>query len=98
MLGDGSELGLRLKFVTEPSPMGTAGAYKFAAGSVRQTTVVFNGDILTAVDVAQVIETHRANKAEATILLAPVEDASKYGLVEFGDKGEGIRFLEKPSA
>src|SRR4030095_8030953 len=41
MLGDGSELGLRLKFVTEPSPMGTAGAYKFAAGSRRQTTVVF---------------------------------------------------------
>lgn len=97
VLGDGSDLGLRLRFITEPSPMGTAGAYKFAAGDLRDTTVVFNGDILTDVDLKSVIETHRSNKAEATILLAPVEDASKFGLVEFGAKGEVIGFLEKPS-
>ena len=97
VLGDGSDLGVSLRFLTESSPMGTAGAYKFAAGSIRETTVVFNGDILTDVDVAKVVETHRSNKAEATILLAPVEDPSKFGVVEFGKKGEVLRFLEKPS-
>jgi NDP-sugar pyrophosphorylase family protein len=77
--------------------MGTAGAYKFAAGDTRETTVVFNGDIITDVDVAEVIAKHRERGAEATILLAPVEDPSKFGLVESGPNGEVIRFLEKPS-
>ncbi|MEO6335132.1 MAG: NDP-sugar synthase [Pyrinomonadaceae bacterium] len=97
MLGNGSEFGVNLRFVTEPSPMGTAGAYKFAAGAARETTVVFNGDIITDVDVANVIELHRKRAAEATILLTPVEDASKYGLVESGENGEVLGFIEKPS-
>src|SRR5688572_12246391 len=95
VLGDGSDMGVNLRFVTEPNPLGTAGAYKFAAESIRETTVVFNGDILTDVDVSSVIETHRANSADATILLAPVDDPSKFGLVETGAKGEVLRFLEK---
>jgi NDP-sugar pyrophosphorylase family protein len=98
LLGDGSELGVRLSFVTEPSPMGTGGAYKFAAGGSRETTVVFNGDILTDVDVTTVIETHRQNNAKITIMLAPVDDPSRFGLVETGTNGEVLRFLEKPSA
>jgi NDP-sugar pyrophosphorylase family protein len=97
ILGDGSDFGVNLRFLTEPSPMGTAGAYKFAAGAIRETTVVFNGDILTDVDVTHVVETHRRNAAEATILLTPVDDPSKFGLVESGADGEVIRFLEKPS-
>ena len=98
LLGDGSDFDVNLRYLTEPSPMGTAGAYKFAAGAIRETTVVFNGDILTDVNIADVIATHKANKAEATIVLAPVEDPSKFGLVETGKTGEVIRFLEKPSA
>lgn len=97
ILGDGSDFGVSLRFITEPSPMGTAGAYKYAAENVRETTVVFNGDIITDVDIAGVIDTHRNSGAEATILLTPVEDPSKFGLVEYGQKGEVIRFLEKPS-
>ncbi|MBA3353541.1 MAG: NDP-sugar synthase [Blastocatellia bacterium] len=97
VLGDGSELGITLRFLTEPSPMGTAGAYKFAAGSIRETTVVFNGDILTDLKIDDVIATHRSNHAQATIVLAPVEDPSKFGLVETGSAGEVSGFLEKPS-
>ena len=97
VLGDGSDLNVNLRFLTEPSPMGTAGAYKYASGAIRETTVVFNGDILTDLDLAVVIETHRARKADATILLTPVEDPSKFGLVESGPEGEVLRFLEKPS-
>jgi len=96
VLGDGSDLGVSLRYLTEPSPMGTAGAFKFAAGTIRETTVVFNGDILTGVDIAHVVETHKKNKADATLVLAPVEDPSKFGLVETGKKGEILRFLEKP--
>ena len=98
ILGDGSELGVNLRYLTESSPMGTAGAFKFAAGAIRETTVVFNGDILTDVDLANVIATHRDNKAAATIVLAPVDDPSRFGLVQTKKNGEIQRFLEKPSA
>jgi NDP-sugar pyrophosphorylase family protein len=97
VLGDGSDLGVKLRFLTEPSPMGTAGAYKFAAGSIRETTVVFNGDILTDVDIDRVIQTHRSREAEATIVLVPVDDPSKFGLVETSGDGDVLGFLEKPS-
>lgn len=97
VLGDGSDLGINLRFLTEPSPMGTAGAYKFAAGAIRETTVVFNGDILTDVEIGKLIDSHRSAHAEATIALVPVEDPSKFGLVETGPAGEVLGFLEKPS-
>lgn len=96
MLGDGSEYGVNLRFITEPSPMGTGGAYKFAADAIRETTVVFNGDILTDLNIAEVLQMHIAKKAEATITLVPVEDPSAYGLVETEPNGKVLRFREKP--
>lgn len=98
LLGDGSEFGVNLRFVTEPSPMGTGGAYKFAAESIRETTVVFNGDILTDVDVSGIIAFHREKQSEATLTLVPVENPSAYGLVESGKDGKIKSFLEKPPA
>src|SRR5438477_9132020 len=56
LLGSGTEFGVNLRYVTEPSPMGTGGAYKFAANTLRETTVVFNGDILTDLNIAKLIE------------------------------------------
>jgi NDP-sugar pyrophosphorylase family protein len=97
VMGDGSDYGVELRFITEPSPMGTGGAYKFAAEAVRETTVVFNGDVLTDIDLSTVIEQHRKNGAEATICLAPVDDPSAYGLVETAGDGRVLRFLEKPT-
>ena len=96
IMGDGSEFGVNLNFVTEPAPMGTGGAYKYAADSIRETTVVFNGDILTDLDIAEVIRFHKEKQAEATIVLTPVENPSAYGLVETETDGRVLRFREKP--
>src|SRR5215213_1358069 len=96
ILGDGSDFGVNLRFITEPSPMGTGGAYKFAAADIRETTVVFNGDILTDLDIAKVVEFHKSKRAAATIVLAPVENPSAYGLVETDREGKVLRFREKP--
>jgi NDP-sugar pyrophosphorylase family protein len=76
--------------------MGTGGAYRFAAESLTETTIVFNGDILTNLDITKVIELHRAKNAAATITLAPVDDPSRYGLVQTGPDSEVERFIEKP--
>ena len=97
ILGDGSDFGVNLRFVTEPAPMGTGGAYKFAAEDLRETTVVFNGDILTDIDISKVIEFHREKKAEATIVLTPVENPAAYGLVETEADGKVLKFREKPT-
>jgi len=95
-LGDGSNFGVKLKYMVEPQPMGTAGAYKFAEELIREPTVVFNGDILTDLDLKTVIRQHKERKAVATIVLTPVEDASAYGVVETEAEGRVCRFLEKP--
>ncbi|NOT49287.1 MAG: NDP-sugar synthase [Acidobacteria bacterium] len=97
LLGDGSEFGVRLRYVTEPTPMGTGGAYRFAADEIRETTIVLNGDILTDLDISDLIAFHRNQQAEATISLVRVEDPSTYGLVEIDPESRVKRFLEKPA-
>ena len=96
LLGSGAEYGVNLRYVTEPSPMGTGGAYKYAAHEIRETTVVFNGDVLTDLDVFKVIGFHQQKKADATIVLTPVENPAAYGLVESDEANRISRFLEKP--
>jgi mannose-1-phosphate guanylyltransferase len=63
---------------------------------IREPTVVFNGDILTDLDLERVIREHNERKAAATLVLAPVENPSAYGLVETEPDGRVRRFLEKP--
>jgi mannose-1-phosphate guanylyltransferase len=95
-LGDGSDYGVKIKYTVEQQPLGTAGAYKFAEELIRQTTVVFNGDVLTDLDLGAVIREHKERKATATIVLTPVDNPSAYGLVETEPDGRVRRFLEKP--
>jgi mannose-1-phosphate guanylyltransferase len=97
-LGGGSDFGVNLRYTVEPQPMGTAGAYKFAEDLIREPTVVFNGDILTDLDLKTVIRQHKERNALATIVLTPVENPSAYGVVETEDAGQVRRFLEKPGA
>jgi NDP-sugar pyrophosphorylase family protein len=96
-LGDGSDFGVKITYTVEPQPMGTAGAYKFAEDLIREPTVVFNGDIITDLDLSAVVRQHNERKATATIVLAPVENPSAYGLVETEEDGRVRRFLEKPN-
>ena len=97
-LGDGSDYGVKINYAVEPQPMGTAGAYKFAADLIHEPTVVFNGDIVTDLDLKAVIREHNERKALATVVLAPVENPSAYGVVETEPDGRVRRFLEKPGA
>jgi NDP-sugar pyrophosphorylase family protein len=97
IFGDGSESGLALRYVVEPTPLGTGGAVRYAGEALTESVVVFNGDVLTDVDLAAVIALHRRRKAKATIVLTPVDNPTAYGLVET-DAEDNVRcFLEKPS-
>jgi NDP-sugar pyrophosphorylase family protein len=97
LLGDDSALGIRIRYVVEPAPRGTAGAVRYAGDSLTESVVVINGDVLAEVDLAAVIRLHRARRAKATIVLTPVDNPTAYGLVETDDAGNIRRFLEKPN-
>ncbi len=69
---------------------------RYAAQGVRDTLVVFNGDVLTQVNLRGLIDFHRGRGARATIVLTPVENPRAYGLVETDAPGNILRFIEKP--
>src|ERR671938_1909388 len=96
IFGDGSNAGMALRYVVEPVPLGTAGAVRYAGDSLHESVVVFNGDVLTQVDLAAVLRLHRERRAKATIVLTPVDNPRAYGLVETDAQGSVSRFLEKP--
>src|SRR4249919_1858255 len=98
IFGDGGDTGLSIRYVVEPTPLGTGGAIRYAGEKLRESVVVFNGDVLTQVDLGAVIRLHRERKAKATIVLTPVANPTAYGLVETDVAGNITRFLEKPNA
>lgn len=97
VLGDGSAYGIRLRFVEEPDPRGTAGALKFAESMLDERFLMLNGDVLTDIDLTDQIAQHERTGATATLALVPVEDPSAYGLVHLNDDSSVRDFLEKPS-
>jgi NDP-sugar pyrophosphorylase family protein len=98
LFGDGADVGIKIRYVVEPAPLGTAGAVKYAGDNLTESVVVFNGDVLTEVDLGAVIRMHRERQARATIVLTPVDNPTAYGLVETDERGSIQRFVEKPNA
>jgi mannose-1-phosphate guanylyltransferase len=98
VLGDGSQYGIRLRFVEEPEPRGTAGALKFAESFLDERFLMLNGDVLTDIDLTAQIEQHERSNATGTLALVPVPDPTNYGLVRLGEENAVSGFLEKPSA
>jgi mannose-1-phosphate guanylyltransferase len=96
VLGDGAQFGLRLRYVEESEPLGTAGPLKLAAEHLEQRFIVCNGDILTDIDLHPQIAAHERTGARATLALVAVADPSAYGLVRTAPDGAVLEFLEKP--
>src|ERR1700759_2983900 len=98
VLGDGSAYGVRLRFVEEPDPRGTAGALKYASSMLDERFLMLNGDVLTDIDLTAQIAQHERTGAVGTLALAPVADPSAYGLVRLDADNAVREFVEKPSA
>jgi len=93
----GSRYGdLELEYRVEPSPLGTGGGIRFGADGLDSTFVALNGDVLHGAELGAMLEAHRARGAAGTILLVPVEDPSRYGLVRCDGDGRIRAFVEKP--
>ena len=95
--GDGSAFGIKIKYAVEEVALGTGGAIQNAASllSPADQVVIFNGDVLSAHDLAAQIKFHKEMQADVTLYLTQVADARAYGCVELlpGDRVKS--FLEK---
>ncbi|MCC3772562.1 sugar phosphate nucleotidyltransferase [Streptomyces sp. UNOC14_S4] len=98
--GDGSAHGLRLTYVTEEHPLGTGGAIRSAAsaltGGPHDPVLVFNGDILTGLDIRGLLRRHERARADVTLHLTRVADPRAFGLVPTASDGRVLAFTEKP--
>ena len=86
-----------VRFAVEDEPLGTAGAIRFAAEGIEERFVVCNGDVLTTLDVGELVRFHESSGAEATIALTEVDDSSAFGVVPTRADGEVVAFVEKPA-
>ena len=97
--GDGARFGVRVRYVTDPIPLGTAGAVANAVPAFDHPddVLVLNGDILTDLDLEAFRRAHVSAGAAGSIALTPVTDPSAYGLVRLREDRAVSEFLEKPS-
>jgi mannose-1-phosphate guanylyltransferase len=96
VLGDMHE-GLRLRYVIEEAPLGTAGPVRLALdeGVLAERLLVLNGDVLTDMDLTAELAQHERTGARATLALIAVEDTASYGVVPTDSEGRVEAFLEK---
>ncbi|MBD3388548.1 MAG: NTP transferase domain-containing protein [Candidatus Altiarchaeales archaeon] len=95
--GDGSHLGVDIQYVEEKEELGTAGPLRLAEKHLDGPFLMFNGDVLSDIDLSQLISFHTEQKATATIALTQVDDTSAFGVARL--TGHTIvGFIEKPKA
>lgn len=96
-IGDGSALGVSVKYAESEIPMGTAGQLKSAESLIDGPFVAMNGDIVTSLNIANLISTHKASGGIGTIALKKYEVKIPYGHITLNKNTSIQRFEEKPT-
>ena len=94
--GDGRDLGVRLHYIIEKEPLGTAGSVKSAAEKFQEDFLVISGDAYTDFDLTSLVEFHKSHGKLATIAATRVKDPSEYGVMLLNGVGKVRTFIEKP--
>ncbi len=97
---EGVVAGVRVSYVIEDYPLDTAGAIRYVVdrAAIDETFVVVNGDVLTDLNVGDLVDFHASSGALATVGLVTVPDPSAFGVVVTDKDGRALGFVEKPSA
>ena len=100
--GSGRDLGVRIDFVTETEPLGTAGGIRNVVRRLESgpedPVVILNGDILSGHDIRAQLEMHRRREAAVTLHLVEVADARAFGCVPTDSHARVTAFIEKSDA
>ncbi|WP_251205695.1 HAD-IIIA family hydrolase [Acetatifactor aquisgranensis] len=93
--GDGSKYGVHIQYITEESPLGTAGALFFLKEQLKEDFLLINGDILFDVDIRRFRDYHRKQNSIATILTHPNDHPYDSGIIVANQDGKVIDWLHK---
>lgn len=94
--GDGSSIGMNIRYVIEETPMGTAGALKNVEEFIHGPFFVLNGDVLTSLDLRAMRDAHKRKGGIGMLHLIKVEDPSAFGCVVHDEDDRITAFVEKP--
>ena len=93
--GDGSKFGMKISYVDEDEPLGTAGALIKIKHLLTESFIVTNGDELKDIDIDNMLILHKKEKGHGTIALTRVDDPSMYGVAKL-EESKILEFVEKP--
>ncbi len=96
--GDGSQLGLNIRYTNEDKPLGTAGALGDVLDDLNDTFIVSNGDLLTSMDIGAMARQHVEMGCDASIGVFERENKIDFGLIEFDSDNRLCAYREKPSS
>lgn len=98
LLGDGSQWGMELTYVVQPSPDGLAQAFILGKDFIGDDScaLVLGDNIFYGHELAQMAQAAAQKQQGATVFAYPVNDPERYGVVEFDDEGKAISLEEKP--
>lgn len=94
--GDGARFGVRIDYIRETEPLGTAGALRLARERLDRTFLVMNADLLTSLRFADLVDHHQEHGNAITVAVSPVEVDLRYGVVDTNGEGRITAFREKP--
>ena len=89
---------LTIRYSVEESALGTGGALRNAlnfVGKEKNIIMAFNGDSFTRLPLFDFIEWHSRTRAHAAVVLAQVQDISRFGSVELNQQNKILQFVEK---
>ena len=95
--GDGSNLGMNIKYSREEQPLGTAGGLGLIKDELKETFLLINGDTLTTLHFSDLIDYHKQSKAAATIALTKRDLHIDFGIPELDDACNVTDYIEKPT-
>ncbi len=93
---DGTQFGVKIKYILPDSDYGTAGAVGFLRDHIKETFLVISADLLTDFDLTSMIKFHQEKRSFATIGLISVVNPLQFGVVITDKDGKIVKFLEKP--
>lgn len=94
---DGRRLGMRIDYLREEQPLGTAGPLRQLAGSLVDDFFVMNGDLLTDLDFSALMEQHRDSGASVTVSVYARPEKIDLGVLKLDDSGDVVGYDEKPT-
>jgi len=93
---DGSRYGVKISYSMEDQPLGTAGPLSLLDG-LDETFLVTNGDVLTTLQIGDLVAFHRENRAAATIAMHTREVKIDFGVIQIDGGHRVTGYIEKPS-